>query len=205
MMYRRSRLLLWRHNKSPIASQLPSKFWASCSTARAQPNRPLSYNYYKRTFFFIFKHNFVKLEVIKRAPLRSEARVCELMNTWPPIMSIGRANDWFRVSGFTLAIDDCSLCPGKIEKWFDKVCTATRARQLEVIFCPRQFIFGRKVHTCYVPALLTEIGVFSGGTKTINLFVFSVGGQVWYRRCRRHLQRSLRQRTMKVNGWKSLW
>lgn len=81
-------------------------------------------------------------------------------------MSIRRASDWFRVSGFTLAIDDCLLCLDKIERWFKKLTSSAKEHQVEVIFCPRQFVSDKKVQGCYVPVVLTKIRVFSGGTET---------------------------------------
>ena len=59
-------------------------------------------------------------------------------------MSIRRANDWFRVSGFTLAFDESSLCFGKIDERREKLTSAKRARKVEVIFCPRQLFSDEK-------------------------------------------------------------
>ena len=81
-------------------------------------------------------------------------------------MSIRRASDWFRVSGFTLTIDDYLLCLDRIEKWFEKLTVTVGEHREEVIFCPRQFVSDRKVQDCYVSLFLTEIRVFSGGTES---------------------------------------
>lgn len=43
------------------------------------------------------------------------------MNTWPPIMSIRRARDWFRVSGFTIAVDHQYLPLEWIDEKFKKI------------------------------------------------------------------------------------
>ena len=80
-------------------------------------------------------------------------------------MSIGRANDWFGVSGFTQAFDD-----------FYCLSTTSKIRSSNLFLPPEHTkwssfsapgnLFLKNVQICYVPVLVIQILVFSGGTAS---------------------------------------